>query len=716
MVTNTSMHTNLLADAIQIAKFWPIFPVIRHGDNAKKPYLANGFKGATQDEATIREWWRRWPEADIAIPTGAATGLLVIDIDPRHGGDDSLEDLRLNYGPLPDSVEAVTQSGGQHLYYQWDGRARNAVGILPGIDVRGEGGYVVVPPSLGPSGQGYVWESSSHPEERPLCELPIHFRNGRIATNRLTNGSGGNLNGFVPGVGLLSDEPAMEGTRNQTLARWIGRWLTDKKSLLEISRLAHEWNEANNRPPLPKKEVDATVHSIITTHFRNHPSDEVIVENVESDEKPVRTKRTEHLEIPTHLLTPPGIVGEICQYINDTSPKPQPVLALGNTLAFFGAMIGRKVRTPHNLRSNIYAVGIAPSSAGKGHSMKCIKNICDEAGVATEKIIERIASDSGLVSAVKASPAVLIQIDEFGKFASGILSENAGAHDKRIIDELTKMWSAADQTFYGKEYADREKMPRIEIVEPCVCMYGATIPERFEEHVTPSHVSDGFIPRILLFWTDTPDQRFVEPQRLAIPKTITATVQAWFKRENVHPPGIGNLDKRNYPTEVPLDDDARRHFAEFREKMEETQISSRILKIGLDSIWGRTWEQAIRIALIVACGKRFDDTVIDLECAKYSTELAEALTRRSIYWVKNNVAENEYHRRLQKVLTFIADAGQDGVKKNNLARRFNHIEPRYLKEITDSLILSSSVAFKKVPNGKARPYEVFIAVDDEGTP
>jgi hypothetical protein len=89
---------------------------------AKHPHGAlapHGLLDATTDAATIRRWWERAPYASVGIATGIASGLLVLDVDPRHGGDEALRDLEAQHGPLPDTVRALTGGGGVHLVFRY---------------------------------------------------------------------------------------------------------------------------------------------------------------------------------------------------------------------------------------------------------------------------------------------------------------------------------------------------------------------------------------------------------------------------------------------------------------------------------------------------------------------------------------------------------------------------------------------------------------------
>lgn len=149
---------------------WAVFPLRPGG---KEPLTPHGFKDATTDEAAIREWWSRWPNANLGIATGSVSGLVVLDVDPRHGGDESLRDLEAHHGPLPDTVTALTGGGGEHRYFALpQGVTVRSRALAPGLELKAEGGYVVAPPSLHPSGRRYEWEVGRSPDELAPAPLP----------------------------------------------------------------------------------------------------------------------------------------------------------------------------------------------------------------------------------------------------------------------------------------------------------------------------------------------------------------------------------------------------------------------------------------------------------------------------------------------------------------------------------------------------------------
>jgi putative DNA primase/helicase len=130
-------------------------------DQGKHPRTANGFHDSSSSPDQIRQWWNRWSNANIGIPTGVQNHICVLDVDPRHNGDKSLKNLELKYGKLPSTFTVRTGGGGFHFYFsRWTGpkikSVSNALGDeYPGLDVKGEGGYTVGPGSLHLSGNRY---------------------------------------------------------------------------------------------------------------------------------------------------------------------------------------------------------------------------------------------------------------------------------------------------------------------------------------------------------------------------------------------------------------------------------------------------------------------------------------------------------------------------------------------------------------------------------
>lgn len=132
---------------VYAASGYHVFPVVPRD---KRPLVAWSTE-ATVDDNQIHDWWSRWPDAGIGIALGPS-GLVVLDVDPRNGGNESYQQIR---DQLPATGAVQTGGGGLHLYYE--GIRRTQPNRLPGIDIKASGGYVVAPPSVHPSGRQYEW-------------------------------------------------------------------------------------------------------------------------------------------------------------------------------------------------------------------------------------------------------------------------------------------------------------------------------------------------------------------------------------------------------------------------------------------------------------------------------------------------------------------------------------------------------------------------------
>jgi len=219
----------------------------------KHPREKGGFKNATREAATIRAWWTRWPDANIGIRTGRESGVIVLDVDPRNDGDESLEDLRATYGDLPETVACLTGGGGSHHYFAHPGdrevKGATNFGGFRGLDLKADGGYVVAPPSTHASGREYVWNVLLHPEETALAPCPSFIL--ELAGQR-TEGA---ATAATPG------EPVREGARNTTLTSFAGTMR--RRGMSEGAILAALLEENNGfQPPLSAHEVSTIAKNV----------------------------------------------------------------------------------------------------------------------------------------------------------------------------------------------------------------------------------------------------------------------------------------------------------------------------------------------------------------------------------------------------------------------------------------------------------------------
>lgn len=149
--------------------------VIPLRERDKRPMFNNWPEIATADQAIISRWWQQTPNANVGIATGKKSGIFVLDVDPANGGMDSYENMLLKHGGFPDTWQQITGRRGFHMFFRYPSfPVANAAGLFPGIDIRGDGGQVVAPPSIHPdTGLTYEWDGLEDIENTKLAEAPL---------------------------------------------------------------------------------------------------------------------------------------------------------------------------------------------------------------------------------------------------------------------------------------------------------------------------------------------------------------------------------------------------------------------------------------------------------------------------------------------------------------------------------------------------------------
>jgi len=227
----------------------------------KTPACARGVLDATTDPERINGWWRSVPDLNVGIATGAASGVFVLDVD-GDDGEASLRKLETEHGNLPTTIEVITGKG-RHCYFrigEYGPITNSASQIAPGLDVRGDGGYVIAPPSVHPSGRVYAWSVDS---ANKFADAPdwLHWL------------TGANNNGKV-GKPLehwhhLLTRTLHDGERNSTLTSLCGKLLhTGLHDLALLYDVTLCINVARCEPPLPETEIETIVASVVRTHLK----------------------------------------------------------------------------------------------------------------------------------------------------------------------------------------------------------------------------------------------------------------------------------------------------------------------------------------------------------------------------------------------------------------------------------------------------------------
>jgi len=259
-----SEEKSLLEAALSYAKLgWSVFPLKPKQKTPLIKWSVCQKKPLTQKQIT--EYWTKWPTANIGLATGEKSGVIVIDIDSSSGE----EVYRMEFGGIPGTIRQKTgKEGAMQLFFKHpqDGyRYKNTVRTLTDIDTRGDGGYVVLPPSIHPNGNQYTWVID--PTEMGLDDLMELPKDVKALFDSNGEGIFGTTYKKKPKDPEWLAEAMMgvgKGTRNDTAARLCGYYLHDMGMDYEnIMRLMDLWNDRND-PPMEYKELKKTVDSIFT--------------------------------------------------------------------------------------------------------------------------------------------------------------------------------------------------------------------------------------------------------------------------------------------------------------------------------------------------------------------------------------------------------------------------------------------------------------------
>ncbi|MGI8594836.1 MAG: bifunctional DNA primase/polymerase [Solirubrobacteraceae bacterium] len=237
-----------------------VFPV---DPLSKAPKTAHGCKDATRSEAVILDLWRRHPAAGVGVATGKPSGIVAIDVDPCSGGEDGFADLAGRLGAPGRTVQVVTPRGGWHLWFKAPAASVScsAGKLAPGVDIRGDGGYVVAPPTTRPDGTGWRWAGGA-----PLAGLQPEWIEALTAvTDRVEPPTAkpastwtAMLSGGIP-----------EGRRDADMCSLAGH-LFARRGLdaYLVVNLLRSINQTACRPPLPSDELERIIDDIAASEAR----------------------------------------------------------------------------------------------------------------------------------------------------------------------------------------------------------------------------------------------------------------------------------------------------------------------------------------------------------------------------------------------------------------------------------------------------------------
>lgn len=400
--------------------------------------------------------------------------------------------------------------------------------------------------------------------------------------------------------------------------------------------------------------------------------------------------------LPAKLLRPPGVFGETVDWMLKTAQYPQPELAVAATLSLFATVLGQKVRNWSDLRTNLYVAGVAGTAAGKEHGRKCIKKLLLAGGC--QKLVggDKIASGAGLMQRLTTSPVSLFMQDEFGMKLAGWTGKKAPAHLKEVVEVLLSAFGQASEVMPGTERADAKLHPRQDIPYPCLGLYGTTT-ENIWSALSGDDVASGLLNRILVVTAGEKPAY----QRAAIgepPQGVVDFIQAAQALRVGN--GLTGLTAAD-PIVMPDSGMADTLYTQFM-----AEVNQRIVSLErtpgrelLAPLWGRAFEHANKIGLVMACTRYRSGTElqeaaagngleVDAQSAGWAIEFVRAVLVHMEAEVATRVGDSDFDRLCQEALRVIESGGVKGRTEAELCRHsrsFRALEPRVQDQVMEAL-------------------------------
>lgn len=637
-------------------------------------------------------------------------GWLVIDVDAKNGGIESLHKLLLILPELNHAgftVATGSGNGSKHIYYALPPSETQKLKTkhqeYPGIDFKSSG-QVVGAGSIHPETKKiYEIERGSpanitvapvrliellryvEPQQLPPSPMPTQvFHNGDRTPQILAM-----LRCIPPDVGYEDWIRIGMGIHNETNGAGYQIWYTwsSQGAKFKATEMRSKWTSfhgggvtfgtilsiAKSYGYVPTRLSCNNFHPI-TTEQPSIPSSPT-TPKVTTKLTPYQAIQPENPPPQNYDIIPPfQHFTELVKLIVNTGPKKQPKLAVANLLAALGVLMGGKVATETDLRTNLYFCAVVGSGRGKDHSRKVITRLFRLLGL--EKLCSlKLGTGPGVVKLMDSDPpSKLFMHDEFGLFLKMVGREQTAAPWREINEVLNDFFSVANDVYHSTATKGGGVLA---IREPCLGVYATSTPDEFYSGLTKTMLSSGMLARVIFVMGDENATIELEPKKVAIPKNlldhlkIIANLQPDFNTDPIS--GVPLKSVR----EIRFTYDARNEWNEFRVKMDHFVRS----EDEFSSIYSRAGEHVAKIALILSSFELQEE--ISVDAVRWSTQYIESAINGLISALKENMAENLTEQYAKRILALIRRRG-GSMTKSELVMNTKWLD----KQTRDNLLIS----------------------------
>ena len=590
---------------------YPVFPCIPSGEDAKRPLTLNGFKDATTDIAQIAAWATVWPQALVGVPTGKASGLAVVDLDVKVSADgeivaDGFATLAALSEQLPPTRTHKTKRGEHRLYRTNGAPLKCTTGAIgPGIDTRGEGGYIIWWPAEGLAVEGdellplpeWVISATAKPEQpeqskaqskQPgtgsrLCtleQLPELLAHLDPDMQRFGNGEGW----IVAGMGIK------QAFGEAGYPAWL-EWSKRGEKFKNERECKQQWKSFKDKPD--GFGFGSVVDMAVAGGWKPAPPDVPagMFSPVQPDDLPEWDDTPNGQEAYQALPQPPfpgPFPGPMADLFNAALPlsyKEQPELLTLGLLLGMSASISGRYFFGNDVRCNLYGIGILETGQGKDMP-RLAGNMLAREGNAT--VTDMPASGEGLEDLLSDYKSILMSVDEIGHMFAATNAEKVQSHLIKLKREILRLFSASRTYVDGRPKAG---IPGRHIHHPCLNVLGFTTPAVLGRSMRGHDVSTGELPRFLVVrGRNDAEQRRVN-EKLRLPEEVRKAINHMRVAE-----GFAQKDAEG---SIPIKADAEASRLLDRAMARYDDPPAGVSSFAKE-LWTRAYEKVERIAMTLA--------------------------------------------------------------------------------------------------------------------
>lgn len=699
---------------------WKLFPV--HGvslqdgctcplgkdckNAGKHPANADGFKSATDAVFVLGNWFEKG-DRNIGLATGRPSGVFVVDVDGPEG-EAALKGLQEAHGRLPETLQSSTGRG-RHIFFKSPSRGKisNSAGKLgPKLDVRGDGGYVILPPSHHATGAQYRWVDKN----APLADAPAWL----VEALSKQAESSSRPEEFLPADDLSARELSEAQSALNSLDPDMGYddWYRVGMALHAMGAPFDLWDEWSSRgqkyngAEMAAKWAsfegqgigEGTLWRMAEEGGWKSPSAKRVAETLDLEPPAAPDFAATALSEPQLRVSPasmPGLIGETVNWILTRSIRPQPEVTLLAVLGAVAGVVGRKYESEiYGTRPNVYLCSIAPSASGKDAARKAIVQLFSDANIEKHLGDQAFVSARGLLNSVYAKPSQIMLVDEMGHVLDGMSNPRAAAYKVELKSLLLEMFSSSGGRVTGGTYADAKKEP-ISIYNPALSVYGTATEKTYASALTPDMVESGELNR----WIVLASSMSIPPRnRQATNDPAPERVRAgWMKLAAIEPPkGEGDItdaedpDRPSPPIKVRWSDEAREALHAYEDMMDNTMQVH--LSTGMHALFGRAVEQAMKLAMLFAICRDAGTPEIQKEDLALARQIVDVSTHYLLWTTQTNMSDATPRAKTEmKVEDAIRKAGPDGCPAQDLARAVRGTQRSIRDDAVSALIEQAKI-------------------------